>query len=47
MRAFTTKGRLMLPFVVSGVYVVGGGLTAGSMMALLSFCRLLVGQLVL
>ncbi len=36
----------MLPFVVSGVYVVGGGLTAGSMMVLLLFCRLRVGQLV-
>ncbi len=36
----------MLPFVVSGVYVIGGGLTAGSMMALLLFCRLLVGQFV-
>ncbi len=33
----------MLPFVVSGVYVVGGGLTAGSMMVLLLFCRLRVG----
>ena len=36
----------MLPFVVSGVYVGGGGLTAGSMMALLLFCRLRVGQFV-
>jgi|GEM_PF-3916708 hypothetical protein len=36
----------MLPFIVSGVYVVDGGLTAGSMMALLLFCRLHVGQFV-
>jgi hypothetical protein len=34
----------MLPFVVSGVYVVGGGLTAGSMMVLSLFYRLRVDQ---
>lgn len=28
----------MLPFIVSGAYVIGGGLTAGSMMALYWLC---------